>query len=76
MRPDRTVPSGFGMSDSTLRELSADFPAFTITWENLGRHGYCYVAERKGGTRVRPSTIITSDAEELRRELASGLAQT
>lgn len=75
MRHDLTAKRAFGDPGRTLSELSADFPASTLTSENLGRHGYCYVAEQTDHTGAGPQTLITADADELRRELARGLKQ-
>jgi hypothetical protein len=54
-----------------LDDLKAAFPAFRFSHRPVGRHGSCWVAERKNGLDPGVHTLITSDLSELRAALAS-----
>jgi len=54
-----------------LDRLAAAYPAFRFGCEIVGRHGPCWVAERKNGLHPGLHTVITADLGELHAALAS-----
>jgi hypothetical protein len=54
-----------------LASLVKTYPAFRFNLRTVGRHGDCWIAERKDGLTPGLHTIITADLEELRAALAS-----
>jgi hypothetical protein len=67
---NHSVTAAFYQS-SELDCLTAAFPAFRFSYRAVGRHGTCWVAERKDGLSPGLHTLITSDLAELRAALAT-----
>jgi hypothetical protein len=69
--------------DDTLTGLQADYPAYAITYENLGQRGFCYVVRQraipdKHGESWLPAgvyAIITPDPGEVRKVLGPALTE-
>ena len=58
------APGDLGAADEIDR-LTAAYPAFRFSREHIGRHGACWVAERRRRRSTGLHTVITSDLGEL-----------
>ena len=54
-----------------LDRLAAAYPAFWFARQPGGRHGICWVAQRKAGLHPGLHTVITADLAELRAALGT-----
>jgi len=54
-----------------ISRLTVAYPAFRFGCQMVGRHGSCWVAERKNGLHPGLHTVITSDLGELHAALAA-----
>ena len=70
-----TAPAGTPATTAReLGRLAAAYPAFRFSREHVGRHGQCWVAERRDRMAHGVHTVITADIAELRAALSGQTA--
>ena len=57
-----------------LARLTTAYPAFRFSRESVGRHGPCWVAERRNRMAYGVHTVITTDIGELHAALSGHAA--